>query len=138
VKRVEGPSRAGSALPARTFALQPQETINPMTASPNAPPSSSPRFVFDWTMNVTTVLALVVMLAGWVANYAVMSTRMTALESQGTLTAIAMEKQSNTIRGVADTLIRLDAQVAERQRIVDMRQDRSDFRQDKAELRNTK
>lgn len=109
-----------------------------MTASPNAPPSSSPRFVFDWTMNVTTVLALVVMLAGWVANYAVMSTRMTALESQGTLTAIAMEKQSNTIRGVADTLIRLDAQVAERQRIVDMRQDRSDFRQDKAELRNIK
>ncbi len=88
----------------------------------------------DWSLNITTIGAILMMLIGWGIQWGAISTRMSAVEAQNVAQAIANEKLANTVQRLDGTLTRLMAQVEERQRLADLRQDRSDFRQDKAEL----
>lgn len=92
----------------------------------------------DWTLNITTIGALFFMLIGWGIQWGTMSSRLTAVESQNAVQAVANEKLAGTVQRLDGTLTRLLAQVEERQRQAEQRQDRSDFRQDRAELHNTK
>jgi hypothetical protein len=90
----------------------------------------------DWTLNITTIGAILLMLIGWAVQMASYGSRLTAVEAQNVQQAVANEKLAATVQRLDTTLTRLLTQVEERQRQSDARQDRSDFRQDKAELHN--
>ena len=90
----------------------------------------------DWTVNITTLGAIILMLCGWAVQVALQGSRISAVEAQNVQQAIANEKLAATVQRLDSTLTRLLTQVEERQRQADLRADRSDFRQDKAELHN--
>jgi len=104
---------------------------NPLVAMEQPRP---PRMQIDWTLNITTIMAIAVMIIGWAIQWGTMSTRISAVEAQNVAQAVSNEKLVSTVQRLDGTLTRLMAQVEERQRQADFRQDRSDFRQDKAEL----
>lgn len=99
---------------------------------------TQPKLRIDWTLNITTIGALLFMVIGWAIQWGSMSTRITAVEGQNMTQAVANEKLASTVQRLDGTLTRLMAQVEERQRQADLRLDRSDFRQDRAELRSVK
>lgn len=95
---------------------------------------TSERLHIDWTLNVTTIGAMLLMVVGWAVTISSQGNRISGLEEQRVSQAIAIKELSSTVQRLDGTLTRLLAQVEERQRLADQRQDRSDFRQDRAEL----
>ena len=92
----------------------------------------------DWTVSVTTLIAICAVFIGFLVEHGVLSNRVSVIEQIQVTQAVANEKLASAVTRLDITLTRVQAQVEERQRAAETRMDRNELEMDRSALRRSK
>jgi hypothetical protein len=112
--------------------------MNLLTEEEEVQHRPSSHLVVDWTVSVTTLIAIGVAFCGFLIEHAILSSRVSTVEQTQVAQAVSNEKLASAVGRLDITLTRVQAQVEERQRAAEVRMDRNDLEMDRAALRHAK